>query len=169
MNECPLRPARLPKANERITINVGRSRKAVKVAPLGVSVAGKSSVALISRFSSVRDQSAEMSRRQQFTRNCYKSGPRRRKKREELSVLHILIMAAMFGLFVYAAVPRVQSGWSRVTMSNEERQRIERSAFYRNCDAARAAGAAPIFSGSPGYRDEMDGDGDGIACEPYPR
>lgn len=25
---------------------------------------------------------------------------------------------------------------------------------------------APIYSGEPGYRESMDGDGDGIACEP---
>ncbi|WP_081473930.1 thermonuclease family protein [Novosphingobium pentaromativorans] len=39
--------------------------------------------------------------------------------------------------------------------------------YYRNCAAAWAAGAAPIYRGQPGYRPEMDGDGDGIACEPY--
>lgn len=39
--------------------------------------------------------------------------------------------------------------------------------FYRNCSAARAAGAAPLYRGQPGYRPEMDGDGDGVACEPY--
>jgi hypothetical protein len=43
----------------------------------------------------------------------------------------------------------------------------EPGAFYRNCDAALAAGVAPIYYGEPGYRAEMDGDGDGIACEPY--
>jgi hypothetical protein len=46
---------------------------------------------------------------------------------------------------------------------------IEASAYYSNCKAAWAAGAAPINRGGPGYRDEMDGDGDGIACEPYRR
>jgi len=40
-------------------------------------------------------------------------------------------------------------------------------AYYRNCDAARAAGVAPLYYGEPGYREGMDGDGDGIACEPY--
>ncbi|MGW6258632.1 excalibur calcium-binding domain-containing protein [Streptomyces sp. NPDC055085] len=40
-------------------------------------------------------------------------------------------------------------------------------AFYENCDAARAAGAAPLHRGDPGYRDELDRDGDGVACEPY--
>jgi hypothetical protein len=38
---------------------------------------------------------------------------------------------------------------------------------YRNCAAARAAGAAPIHRGEPGYGAHMDGDGDGVACEPY--
>lgn len=39
--------------------------------------------------------------------------------------------------------------------------------IFRNCKEAWAAGAAPIHRGQPGYRPEMDGDGDGIACEPY--
>ena len=38
-------------------------------------------------------------------------------------------------------------------------------AFYKNCDAARAAGAAPLYAGQPGYRSKLDADGDGIACE----
>jgi hypothetical protein len=36
---------------------------------------------------------------------------------------------------------------------------------YPNCAAARAAGAAPLHRGEPGWSDSMDGDGDGIACE----
>lgn len=39
--------------------------------------------------------------------------------------------------------------------------------YFYNCNAARAAGAAPLYAGEPGYRIEMDGDGDGIACEPH--
>jgi len=38
---------------------------------------------------------------------------------------------------------------------------------WRGCDDARAAGTAPIYRGEPGYREGMDGDSDGIACEPY--
>ena len=41
------------------------------------------------------------------------------------------------------------------------------SVFFKNCREAWAAGAAPLRRGVPGYRAEMDGDGDGIACEPY--
>ncbi|MFW6188720.1 MAG: GmrSD restriction endonuclease domain-containing protein [Actinomycetota bacterium] len=36
---------------------------------------------------------------------------------------------------------------------------------YADCAAARAAGAAPLRSGDPGYRPGMDGDRDGVACE----
>ncbi len=39
------------------------------------------------------------------------------------------------------------------------------SASYRNCDAVRAAGAAPIRSGQPGYGRHLDRDGDGVGCE----
>ena len=39
--------------------------------------------------------------------------------------------------------------------------------YWAGCNAARAAGTAPIYIGEPGYREGMDGDGDGIACEPY--
>jgi hypothetical protein len=37
--------------------------------------------------------------------------------------------------------------------------------YYKNCTAARAAGAAPIYEGQPGYRAGLDRDGDGVACE----
>lgn len=37
--------------------------------------------------------------------------------------------------------------------------------LYPNCDAARAAGAAPLYQGDPGYNKDLDGDGDGVACE----
>lgn len=39
--------------------------------------------------------------------------------------------------------------------------------YYPNCDAARAAGAAPLSRGDPGYASYLDRDNDGIACEPY--
>jgi hypothetical protein len=44
---------------------------------------------------------------------------------------------------------------------------VEASVYYRGCREARAAGVAPIYRGQPGYRPGMDGDDDGIACEPY--
>ena len=39
------------------------------------------------------------------------------------------------------------------------------SVYYSSCADARAAGAAPLHQGDPGYRSGLDRDGDGIACD----
>jgi hypothetical protein len=36
--------------------------------------------------------------------------------------------------------------------------------YYKNCSAARAAGAAPVYVGQPGYGGYLDRDGDGVGC-----
>ncbi len=38
---------------------------------------------------------------------------------------------------------------------------------FRNCSEARAAGAAPVHRGDPGYGPHLDRDNDGVGCEPY--
>lgn len=40
-----------------------------------------------------------------------------------------------------------------------------RSGPFRNCSEARAAGAAPVYRGQPGYAPHLDRDNDGIGCE----
>jgi hypothetical protein len=47
----------------------------------------------------------------------------------------------------------------------EESEDQDEGAYYRNCSAARAAGAAPLYTGDPGYGPHLDRDGDGVACE----
>lgn len=37
--------------------------------------------------------------------------------------------------------------------------------YYANCTEAKAAGAAPLYRGDPGYRAKLDRDHDGVACE----
>lgn len=37
--------------------------------------------------------------------------------------------------------------------------------YFPNCAAARAAGAAPVYAGQPGYGRHLDSDGDGRGCE----
>ncbi|MFC9542972.1 excalibur calcium-binding domain-containing protein [Lysinibacillus sp. NPDC056959] len=46
----------------------------------------------------------------------------------------------------------------------EERQQ-QTYVYYKNCTQARAAGAAPIHRGEPGYAKHLDRDGDGIGCD----
>ncbi|THA41079.1 hypothetical protein E6W17_04420 [Streptomyces sp. A1547] len=39
------------------------------------------------------------------------------------------------------------------------------SVYFKSCAEAKAAGAAPMRRGQPGYRDALDRDKDGIACD----
>lgn len=38
---------------------------------------------------------------------------------------------------------------------------------YSGCDEVRAAGVAPLHSYERGFSERLDGDGDGVGCEPY--
>lgn len=57
---------------------------------------------------------------------------------------------------VTAVAPFAGSGGTAPKTSNT---------YYANCDAARAAGVAPLYVGEPGYRSGLDRDNDGVACE----
>ena len=93
------------------------------------------------------------------------------------SALTILIGAATLGttagaLSMTASAEgrdRIATAAKRVGIaSGVMRRRPPRSGDqWGGCNDARAAGTAPIYRGEPGYRADMDGDGDGIACEPY--
>ena len=41
----------------------------------------------------------------------------------------------------------------------------QESTYFPNCRKAKESGAAPLHRGDPGYREELDRDGDGVACE----
>lgn len=53
----------------------------------------------------------------------------------------------------FPSTPQWQPGPSKQHMS------------FKNCQEAKDAGVAPLRRGNPGYRKELDADGDGIACD----
>ncbi|QSR16605.1 excalibur calcium-binding domain-containing protein [Novosphingobium sp. KA1] len=61
--------------------------------------------------------------------------------------------------------PKGPSSPSSSPSSRARRMPLSGSGYYPNCAAVRAAGAAPLRRGSPGYRAGLDRDGDGVACE----
>jgi len=86
------------------------------------------------------------------------------------SRLQTIVMIQLVGLTfcgVYFYEPGGLSTPAQAGQVQAFAQRPQSSAYYRNCDAARSAGAAPLYRGDPGYRSPLDRDGDGIACEPY--
>jgi Excalibur calcium-binding domain len=80
---------------------------------------------------------------------------RRRRQQIRRRIVDAGRLAILIGVF----------GWLATHLDNLPKLPV----YYRNCDAARAAGAAPIRQGEPGYRTKLDADSDGIACEPYSR
>lgn len=103
--------------------------------------------------------------------------PRRSRPRYEQPepfAAKVIAASVMVGLVVFMGAPQLEPLITgRRTMLDQQKamldrqEAIERSVYYPGCNAARAAGAAPINRGSPGYRSGLDGDGDGVACEPY--
>ncbi len=61
--------------------------------------------------------------------------------------------------------PRKSSNSSGMTNLGKHPDDGSSSIYYRNCAAARAAGAAPVRRGEPGYGRHLDRDGDGVGCE----
>jgi len=84
-------------------------------------------------------------------------------------VVQLIIGMLIVGIVTWQFTPRLMAASPFITFAPDERtdsERIEQSVYYPRCAMARAAGVAPIHRGSPGYREGLDRDGDGVACEP---
>ena len=86
---------------------------------------------------------------------------------------HILIGAALVGAsggFVWANLPakiQLAPNAPGVVAAEPRAQPIATALVrYSGCNEVRALGKDPLYRGDPGYREEMDGDSDGVACEP---
>ena len=93
-------------------------------------------------------------------RHRRRRGDRRHGRRGRRGSAYPLIVAGLGMVGCYAVLSPDEA--HRATNANRAQ-----SAYYPSCAAARAAGVAPIAEGEPGYREELDADGDGVACEPY--
>lgn len=91
--------------------------------------------------------------------------PRRPPERRAAFAIIVATLCAGVFAVTWIATPDLQRLWASTGSSPQEIAAVEHSVYYSGCDQARAAGAAPLHRGTPGYRSEMDGDSDGIACE----
>ncbi len=70
---------------------------------------------------------------------------------------------------VQGAIQARQEEANRLAQEQQQAQQQAQAAqtaqYFPNCSAARAAGAAPVYRGNPGYGSHLDRDGDGIGCE----
>ncbi len=90
-----------------------------------------------------------------------------------MGIKQILVNAALVGVFggsIWANLS-TPSRSSPVDVASpappsQVQQIAAKLVRYSGCDEVRALGKDPLYRGDPGYREEMDGDGDGVACEP---
>jgi len=71
--------------------------------------------------------------------------------------------AACFGVTTYILTPQAPAK----TLTQPQSTKRTTDQHYAGCDQARANGHENIAAWEPSYRESMDGDGDGLACEPY--
>lgn len=78
-------------------------------------------------------------------------------------------MVVMLSLATFLIVFQTNLGGAGPPVESLVRARpaVAVAAPFPGCNAARAAGAAPVYRGDPGYGEHLDGDGDGIGCEPH--
>ncbi len=89
--------------------------------------------------------------------------PRERAGKLDFPTTVLAISTLAFGVTFYAMTPSAP-GRDQIADYVEVRTTDQ---SYRDCAAARAAGRSNIPAWDPSYRERMDGDGDGLACEPH--
>jgi Excalibur calcium-binding domain len=83
------------------------------------------------------------------------------------ALLLLLMASAIGGLFGYIWSSGGRPAPKALILNNQPPSAtVEKTRYFASCSEARDAGAAPLYSGQPGYRTEFDPDGDGIACQP---
>ena len=102
---------------------------------------------------------------------------RKRRAQQRMYGWSILIFGGLLGILAGAgSIAATAAGRTRlvelmkpvgVSLGFMRARAPQPGDYWPGCNSARAAGTAPIYDGEPGYREEMDGDGDGIACEPH--
>ena len=68
-----------------------------------------------------------------------------------------LLLTALAMVMVYVALTTT---FPRIPTSAQDFK-----VYFADCNAARAAGMAPLYRGAPGYRPALDPAGHGIACD----
>ncbi|MFT3897583.1 MAG: excalibur calcium-binding domain-containing protein [Thermomonas sp.] len=66
---------------------------------------------------------------------------------------------------VPAKPPRAKTPATNLAPASGPKPKQHNERVFRNCSEARAAGAAPVRRGDPGYGAHLDRDNDGVGCE----
>lgn len=113
---------------------------------------------------------ASSERRAANLRERFRRFGRRRVSRSLAGLIIGLLILGALALMQTMQPPLSQLGYlNPIEREDPSVREVARDGPFENCDAARAAGAAPVRRGQDGYGAHLDRDGDGIGCEPYPQ
>ncbi len=56
-------------------------------------------------------------------------------------------------------------GTAKQNQNKKQVKKAPKQVYFKNCKEARAAGYSRMKRGEAGYREKLDRDGDGVACE----
>lgn len=76
-----------------------------------------------------------------------------------------MVAAAAVGGYLFGANDQPSSNSQVSSLMGSQEWSASSEVYYGNCTDARAAGAAPVRVGDPGYASHLDRDNDGIGCE----
>ncbi|GAA5416601.1 SPbeta prophage-derived endonuclease YokF [Paraliobacillus ryukyuensis] len=65
----------------------------------------------------------------------------------------------------YVTEEGFQFNESETEITNNIQAEVNSAHVYQTCKDARKASVTPLYRGDKGYSDQLDGDGDGVACE----
>jgi hypothetical protein len=128
----------------------------------------------------VGEQNCRMGFRKPFRAEPVRLGAHYRRKRrveERIASLRLLGFAGVAGVLLgVGSVAIGEGGIAKVSDAAKavavatgmmRARQPQPGDHWSGCNEARGAGTAPIYAGEPGYREGLDRDSDGIACEPY--
>ena len=76
----------------------------------------------------------------------------------------LLILGMVLPMQSYAKGKNKTTKISKTTKSKKKKS-TSNDVYFNNCKEAKSSGYRNIRRGEPGYRDKLDRDDDGIACE----
>lgn len=76
----------------------------------------------------------------------------------------LLILGMILPIQSYAKGKNKTTKISKTTKSKKKKS-ASNDVYFNNCKEAKSSGYRNIRKGEPGYRDKLDRDNDGIACE----
>ena len=100
----------------------------------------------------------------------YRRFTNRPQRRPALTAETTLQTAGRYGLIAVASGLGLAFGASALEAAQERQAIVDAlpaGYTYSGCNEVRAAGVAPLYRHEPGFSERLDGDGDGIGCEPY--